>query len=213
VFQKHLYDQPMMRAVLADMALDVEGAVALAMRLARALDRAAEDKREAAYARLLTPAAKYWICKLAPAFMYEAMECLGGNGYVEESMMPRLYREAPVNAIWEGSGNVMCLDVLRALKQDEEVELLTALSREVSVDLAGDPAMDIRSAGESTARGLVGRLASLASAAALKASAPAAVADAFIRTRVTQPRGALYGGDGIDAATADMLLQRVLPDS
>src|SRR5271169_3643783 len=112
VFQKHLYDQPMMRAVLADLALEVEGAVALSMRLARAFDRAGEDAREAAYARLVTPAAKYWICKTAPGFIYEAMECLGGNGYVEESLLPRLYREAPVNAIWEGSGNVMCLDVL-----------------------------------------------------------------------------------------------------
>src|SRR5208282_272494 len=99
---------------------EVEGAVALAMRLARAFDRAAADPREAAYARLLTPAAKYWVCKTAPGFIYEAMECLGGNGYVEESVLPRLYREAPVNAIWEGSGNVMCLDVLRALKRDKE---------------------------------------------------------------------------------------------
>ena len=78
------------------------------------------DPREAAYARLVTPAAKYWICKTAPSFIYEAMECLGGNGYVEESVLPRLYREAPVNAIWEGSGNVMCLDVLRALRRDKE---------------------------------------------------------------------------------------------
>ena len=76
--------------------------------------------QEAAYARLLTPAAKYRICKLAPGFVFEAMECLGGNGYVEESLLPRLFREAPVNAIWEGSGNVMCLDVLRALKHDNE---------------------------------------------------------------------------------------------
>ena len=119
----------MMRAVLADMALDVEGAVALVMRLARALDRAADDPREAAYARLITPAAKYWICKIAPAFVFEAMECLGGNGYVEESILPRLYREAPVNAIWEGSGNVMCLDVLRALKGEEERALVSSLCR------------------------------------------------------------------------------------
>ncbi|MGC1326471.1 MAG: isovaleryl-CoA dehydrogenase, partial [Xanthobacteraceae bacterium] len=114
VFGKPLYHQPMMRAVLADMALEVEAAVALVFRLARALDRAADDAAEAAYARVMTPAAKYWTCKLAPGFIVEAMECLGGNGYVEESLLPRLYREAPVNAIWEGSGNVMCLDVLRA---------------------------------------------------------------------------------------------------
>jgi putative acyl-CoA dehydrogenase len=120
VFQRHLYDQPMMRGVLSDLALEVEGAVALIVRLARAFDRAATDPREAAYARLATLAAKYWICKTAPSFIYEAMECLGGNGYVEESVLPRLYREAPVNAIWEGSGNVMCLDVLRALRRDQE---------------------------------------------------------------------------------------------
>ena len=137
VFQKHLYDQPMMRAVLADMALEVEGAVALAFRLSRALDRAAADKREAAYARLMTPAVKYRICKLAPAFVYEAMECLGGNGYVEESMLPRLYRQAPVNAIWEGSGNVMCLDVLRALKGDDEAALLGACCRARPAGRAG----------------------------------------------------------------------------
>ena len=114
VFQQHLYDQPMMRGVLSDLALEVEGAVALIVRLARAFDRAATDPREAAYARLATLAAKYWICKTAPSFIYKAMECLGGKGYVEESVLPRLYREAPVNSIWEGSGNVMCLDVLRA---------------------------------------------------------------------------------------------------
>jgi putative acyl-CoA dehydrogenase len=118
VFQKHLADQPMMRTVLADMALEVEAATALVMRLARSFDLAASDPREAMRARLLTPAVKYWVCKSAPGFIYEAMECLGGNGYVEESLLPRLYREAPVNAIWEGSGNVMCLDVLRALARD-----------------------------------------------------------------------------------------------
>jgi putative acyl-CoA dehydrogenase len=114
VFQKHLADQPMMQAVLAAMALEVEAATALVMRLARAFDLAAGDPLEAAYARVLTPAVKYWVCKTAPALIYEAMECLGGNGYVEESVLPRLYRAAPVNAIWEGSGNVMCLDVLRS---------------------------------------------------------------------------------------------------
>ncbi len=215
VFQKHLYDQPMMRAVLADLALEVEGAVALAMRLARAFDRAADDAREAAYARLVTPAAKYWICKTAPGFIYEAMECLGGNGYVEESMLPRLYREAPVNAIWEGSGNVMCLDVLRALNRDEEAaELFAALGREaaqVTSERAArfDPRNEV--ANEAAARGMVGRLAGVAAAAALNASAPPAVAEAFVRTRIEQPRGVLYGADNLDAATADLVLQRALP--
>src|SRR5205823_5255439 len=105
-FQKRLLDQPLMRAVLADLAMEVEAAAALVLRLARAFDLAGHDSSEAARARLLTPVVKYWVCKTAPAFIYEAMECLGGNGYVEESVLPRLYREAPVNAIWEGSGNV-----------------------------------------------------------------------------------------------------------
>ena len=91
------------------------------------------DAREAAYARLLTPAAKFWICKLAPGFVFEAMESLGGNGYVEESILPRLYREGPVNAIWEGSGNVMCLDVLRALKGKDEADLFADLVREAGL--------------------------------------------------------------------------------
>ncbi|MGC1542028.1 MAG: isovaleryl-CoA dehydrogenase, partial [Xanthobacteraceae bacterium] len=157
VFGKPLYHQPMMRAVLADMALEVEAAVALVFRLARALDRAADDAAEAAYARVMTPAAKYWTCKLAPGFIVEAMECLGGNGYVEESLLPRLYREAPVNAIWEGSGNVMCLDVLRALKREEGAAFLAALARE-----AGAPAMELAnlpSTSEAAARKAVGRLA------------------------------------------------------
>jgi putative acyl-CoA dehydrogenase len=209
VFHKRLYDQPMMRAVLADMALDIEGAVALVMRLCRAVDRAAADAREAAYARLLTPTAKYLICKLTPALVYEAMECLGGNGYVEDGILPRLYREAPVNAIWEGSGNVMCLDVLRALKRDDAAaELAASLTREA---FGAPPDGDDTS--EATARAFVGRLAVAAVAAALKASAPSVVAEAFVRTRIERPNCRFYGTDGIDAATAQRLLQRVLPET
>jgi putative acyl-CoA dehydrogenase len=111
-FQKRLIDQPLMRAVLADLALELEGALAAVMRLCGAFDRSASSEPESARTRLLTPAVKYIVCKIAPAFAYEAMECLGGNGYVEEGMLARIYREAPVNAIWEGSGNVVCLDVL-----------------------------------------------------------------------------------------------------
>jgi putative acyl-CoA dehydrogenase len=216
VFQKHLYDQPMMRTVLADLALEVEGAVALIMRLARAFDRGATDPQEAAYARLVTPAAKYWICKTAPSFIYEAMECLGGNGYVEESVLPRLYREAPVNAIWEGSGNVMCLDVLRALKRDKEAgDLFGEMARDAS-SLIGKDAVLFQPmnefASEAAARVTVGKLAALAAAVALEASAPPAVAEAFVRTRLTQSHSALYGADGIEARTADKLLQRALPE-
>ena len=217
VFQKHLCDQPMMRTVLADLALEVECAVALAMRLARAFDRAGEDAREAAYARLVTPSAKYWICKTAPGFIYEAMECLGGNGYVEESMLPRLYREAPVNAIWEGSGNVMCLDVLRALRRDEAAaELFASLAREASrlAGAAGAPFdRDAGIASEADAREMVGRLAAIAAAAALHDSAPAAVTEAFVRTRLARPRGALYGADGLEATEAELLLERALPEA
>jgi putative acyl-CoA dehydrogenase len=216
VFQKHLYDQPMMRSVLADLALEVEGAVALVMRLSRAFDDAAADPREAAYARLITPAAKYWICKTAPSFIYEAMECLGGNGYVEESVLPRLYREAPLNAIWEGSGNVMCLDVLRALKRDKEAtDLFTELAREASSLIGGEavsfePMNEFES--EAAARVTVGRLAALAATSALGASAPPAIADAFARTRLSQPHGALYGADGLEPRTTEVLLQRALPE-
>src|SRR3954452_6812383 len=123
VFQKHLADQPLMQAVLADMALHVEASVALVMRLCRSFDAAPFDPNEAAFMRLLTPAIKYWVCKSAPGFLYEAMECLGGNGYVEEGILARHYRESPVNAIWEGSGNVMCLDVLRALSREADAAL------------------------------------------------------------------------------------------
>ncbi len=109
----------------------------------------------------MTPAAKYWICKLAPGFAYEAMECLGGNGYVEENPLPRLYREAPVNAIWEGSGNVMCLDVLRALKREEDAGFLAALAADAGLQAA--EAAAFQAASEATARAAVGRLALIAS--------------------------------------------------
>src|ERR1700716_261830 len=131
VFQKHLADQPLRQAVLSDMALHVEATIALVMRLCRSFDRAPVDPGEAAYMRLLTPAIKYWVCKSAPGFLYEAMERLGGNGYVEEGILARHYRESPVNAIWEGSGNVMCLDVLRALSREADS------ARGVLRDLAG----------------------------------------------------------------------------
>ncbi|MGA7790520.1 MAG: acyl-CoA dehydrogenase family protein, partial [Xanthobacteraceae bacterium] len=142
---------------------------------------------------------------------FEAMECLGGNGYVEENMMPRLYREAPVNAIWEGSGNVMCLDVLRALGREDGAALVASLVREAGASAAIDPAR-FETAGEDDARRTVGRLALLASAAALRTSAPAAVADAFVQTRIAASHSPLYGAAEIDSATVETLLQRVLPE-
>src|SRR5262249_6049994 len=113
-FQRKLLDQPLMRAVLADLSLEWEAMLALGIRLAAAFERAALDPEEAALARIVTPAAKLYVCKATPGFVYEALECLGGNGYVEEGPLARLYREAPLNAIWEGSGNIMGLDVLRS---------------------------------------------------------------------------------------------------
>ncbi len=114
-FGKLLTDQPLMQNVLADLAIESEAATAAMMRLARAYDEGARDERQRLFARLATAVVKYWVCKRAPMHVGEALECLGGNGYVEESMLPRLYREAPLNSIWEGSGNVICLDVLRAM--------------------------------------------------------------------------------------------------
>ncbi len=111
-FGKPLVEHPLMKNVLADLAIESEAATVLAMRLARAFD-SQQDEAETELRRLLTPAAKYWICKRGPLLAAEAMEVLGGNGYVEESVMPRIYREMPLNSIWEGSGNIMCLDVLR----------------------------------------------------------------------------------------------------
>ncbi|HEY2231461.1 MAG TPA: isovaleryl-CoA dehydrogenase [Xanthobacteraceae bacterium] len=219
VFGTRLAEQPLMQAVLADMAIEVEGAVALVMRLCRSFDLASSNAREAVRARLLTPAVKYLVCKLAPALIYEAMECLGGNGYVEESILPRLYREAPVNPIWEGSGNVMCLDVLRAFAHEPEAAraVIADLAAE-AVDLAGVRATEgfiaatlSVAASEAHARALVERLATLAAVAALRASAPGWMAEAFARTRVAAPRGATFGTNEVAAADAGHILERELP--
>ena len=216
VFQKRLADQPIMRVVLADMALVVEAATALVMRLARAFDLASADEPEAARARLLTPAMKYWVCKIAPSLICEAMECLGGNGYVEESVLPRLYREAPVNAIWEGSGNVMCLDVLRAIANDRAASaaVIEAITGETA-DLPGgrDGARVLTGAlaqGEAGARGAVGRLAVLAAAAALRETAPE-VAELFARTRLKEESEPIFGVSNLHGAEASSMLDRALP--
>ena len=136
VFGKNLIDQPIMTYVLADMSLDVCAATLLTLRLAYALDKAKTDQNEAMFARLMTPVVKYWVCKIAPALVYEAMECLGGNGYVEDGDMARIYREAPVNSIWEGSGNVMALDTLRVLSTEPAAfeVILTEISETLGED-------------------------------------------------------------------------------
>ena len=218
VFQKHLADQPLMQAVLSDMALHVEASIALVMRLCRAFDRAPVDAREAAYMRLLTPAIKYWVCKSAPGFLYEAMECLGGNGYVEEGILARHYRESPVNAIWEGSGNVMCLDVLRALAREADAAL--AVLRDLTDQTQGlSGASDAvafigkafrRPDSERVARLAVERLALLAAAAALNAVSPRH-AELLAATRLAGNHAGMYGA--VDLAREDVrgLLERALP--
>jgi putative acyl-CoA dehydrogenase len=190
----------LMTNVLADLALESEAATLLALRLARAYDNES-DPAETAFRRIVTPAAKYWICKRGPTLTAEAMEVLGGNGYVEESLMPRLYREAPVNSIWEGSGNVMCLDVLRALGRSGAAdavlaELETARGGNADLDghvakLAGDLAQMAgkQTAGdESGGRRLVEALVLALQATLLLRHAPNVVAEAFCRSRL--------GGDG-----------------
>jgi putative acyl-CoA dehydrogenase len=218
VFQRHLADQPLMQSVLADMALNVEATTALTMRLCRAFDQMAQDAQEAAYMRFLTPAVKYWTCKNAPGFLYEAMECLGGNGYVEEGILARHYREAPVNAIWEGSGNVMCLDVLRALAREGEAAMavLKALASETrglpgaaeAVAFIGDAFRAPDS--ERTARLAVETLALLAASAALNAVHPVH-ADLFARTRLAERHAGFFGAANLAAPEARALLERALP--
>ncbi|MDQ6619561.1 MAG: isovaleryl-CoA dehydrogenase [Pseudomonadota bacterium] len=191
VFGHHLIDQPLMRNVLADLAVEVEAATSLGMRLARAFE-AGEGTREHAFARLVTPAAKFWVCKRGPTLAAEAMEVLGGNGYTEESGLPRLYRELPVNSIWEGSGNVMALDVIRTMQR--EPETLEALQDEFDLARGGHRDFDAalsrfeRERGHATeparARRTAQEIATLVSASLLLRHAPGPVADAFCVSRL-----------------------------
>ena len=206
-FQKRLIDQPMMAAVLADLAVESEAATALGLRLAQAFDQ------DAPLARLLTPIAEYWVCKRAPGFVYEAMESLGGAGYVETGPMPRLFRQSPLNAIWEGSGNVIALDVLRAMgREPEAVDALRDFlearrSRDADYDAWLD-GLTFQATHEAEARWVVERLA-LASQAAVLLDWNSPVAETFCRLRL-RPRGAAYGAFDarIDAAA---ILDRAMP--
>ncbi|MBI1262316.1 MAG: isovaleryl-CoA dehydrogenase [Rhizobiales bacterium] len=202
VFQKKLIDQPLMSNVLADLALESEAATALSFRVARSFDRATSDETEAAFRRIMTPVAKYWVCKRAPNLAYEAMECLGGNGYVEEGIAGRIYREMPVNAIWEGSGNVMCLDVLRALGREPEALDIVLAEFETArgQSKAYDAALDDLKEGFSDMAGLEGRsrqlvetMAKIAAGSILLKHAPEAVSNAYCATRLGRDWGDLYG--------------------
>ena len=199
-FQKKLIDQPLMTNVLADLALESEAAIVLTMRLARAYDEG--DAAAQVIRRVVTPAAKFWICKRTPFLTYEAMEVLGGSGYIEESIVPRLYREAPVNSIWEGSGNIMCLDVLRAMDKtphatdvlrselgDGKDVRLKAFTEQLEKRLAGARERN----DESQARAFTRELVLALQAALLIRHAPSAVADAFCASRVGAGGGSTFG--------------------
>ena len=200
-FGRRLAEQPLMQNVLADLAIESEAATALMLRLARAFE-AEPGSPERAFARIATAAAKYWVCKRTPALVAEAMECLGGSGYVEESNLPRLYREAPVNAIWEGSGNVICLDVLRAIAK--EPECVPALLDEVWLAKGGDRRLDAWAEkleaelrdpadAEARARRTVERIALAVQGSLLVRHAPSEVSEAFCGARLGVEQGGVAG--------------------
>ena len=218
-FGKLLIDQPLMRNVLADLAIESEAACALSIRLARAFDHK-DDAHEVAMARLLTPIAKFWICKRGSHFAQEAMECLGGNGYVEadgEGVMARIYREMPLNSIWEGAGNIMALDLLRALRRGDAV---AALLHELSPAKRAHPALDRMTAAlpariegmanESEARRLAQDVALAVQGALLYQSAPAEVFDAFCESRIAGNWGHSFGTLAADTHF-ESIIARAMP--
>jgi putative acyl-CoA dehydrogenase len=220
-FGRPLIEQPLMTQTLADLALESEAATTLALRLAASGDRATTDPREAALLRIGVAAAKYWVSKRGPTLTYEAMECLGGAGYVEESVMPRLYREAPVNAIWEGSGNVIALDVLRALAR--EPEAASALLEEIEAARGADVRLDGAIARlraeladivgiEVRARRIVEQIALTLQGSLLLRYAPNAVADAYIASRLGGDWGQTFGTlpPGVDARA---IVERAQPQA
>ena len=219
-FGQVLIQQPLMQNVLADLALESEAAMTLTLRMARAMDNRA-DPQEDLLVRLVTAVGKYWICKRTPTHAYEAMECIGGSGVMEDSMMPRLYREAPVNAIWEGSGNVQCLDVLRAMTKTPAVvdayfaEVRQARGAHAVLDrfvaaLATD--LGDLSGVEYRARDLVDRLALALQASLLVRHAPSFVSDAFCHSRLGQTGQHNYGTlpRGVDVTA---IIERATPRS
>ncbi len=202
-FGKLLSEQPLMQNVLADLAIESEAATLLLLRLARAYDAAPYHPGERAFARVATAIGKYWVCKRAVAVVGEALECLGGAGYVEESILPRLYREAPVNSVWEGSGNVMCLDVLRALGRDEAAaptivsELRAARGHSGELDELVESLTNELSTPskltESNARSIVERLALALQGSLLVQHGDPAVSAGFVRSRLAREHGAAFG--------------------
>ena len=216
-FRKALIDHPAMRAVLADLVLENEAATALALRIGAGLDRETTDEGEAAFVRLATPVAKFWICKRQPGFVYEALECLGGAGYVEEGPMPRLFRQSPLNAIWEGSGNVIALDILRAAaREPRSVEAVVAelnnpigMSAHYDAHLAAIKRfLSVGALKESGARAFAQSLGLGLQAAALHRAAPAPVFDAFCAQRLDRVRRGFLYGDLSNAVDPAWLIER-----
>jgi putative acyl-CoA dehydrogenase len=192
-FQRALVDQPMMTNLLADLALESEAAMWLAMRAAAALDASARDEREKALNRILTPIAKYWVCRRAPAVAAEVLEVHGGNGFIEDHFIARLYRDAPLNGVWEGSGNVICLDVMRGIGRAPEA--VTALMDEIALAKGMHPALNLAlnrlermlaAPGRfaANARRIVEEMALAVSGSLLLRHAPAEMADAFCASRL-----------------------------
>lgn len=220
VFQRHLIDQPLMRTVLADLAIESEAATALAFRIARAFDDSETDNTARAFSRLAVAIAKYWLNKRVSPLVFEAMEVHGGVGYIEETPMPRLYREAPLNSIWEGSGNVIALDALRTLQKSPEA--VEALRTELAGSLGADKRLDqaiarldrwfLQTDGlEPQARQLVEDMALAMQGSLLVRHAPPAVADAFCASRLDGNWGRSFGTlpPGLDIST---ILQRAHPE-
>lgn len=216
-FGKLLKDQPLMKNVLADLALESEAATALGLRLARAYD-AQVDAHDQLLRRVLTPAAKFWVCKRGAHFAQEAMEAIGGNGYVEESVLPRIYREMPLNSIWEGAGNVMCLDVLRALRKQDAVdavvtELDTAKGSHAAYDhfcVSLKDRLANANEFESAARRLTQDIALAMQASLLARHAPRFVSDAFVAARLGGDWTGAFGTLAPDTPF-DQLIERAMP--
>jgi putative acyl-CoA dehydrogenase len=201
-FGKRLVEQPLMQNVLADMALESEAALLLTLRVARAVDASGRSESEAALARIATAIGKYWICKRCPPLVNEAQECLGGAGYVEESILPRLYRQAPLNSIWEGSGNIQCLDVLRALSREPATreaffgELLAARGANIALDrhiTLLETVLSEPTDMESRSRAIVERMALALQASLLLRSGNDAAANAFCASRLAGEHGYAFG--------------------
>jgi putative acyl-CoA dehydrogenase len=220
-FGKRLADHALMRNVLADLAIESEAATALAMRVARAVDRAPYDPQEAAFARVATAIGKYWVCRRAPAFVNEAQECLGGAGYIEESLLPRLYRQAPLNSIWEGSGNIQCLDVMRALQREPQCGQVLLAELELAQHLDPDFDAELNSLrrvlegtgemAEVEARRWVEAFAlSLQAGLLLRNGSP--MAEAFCTSRIAGDHGNAYGTMSRDFDFAQ-LMNRAWPAS